>query len=142
MTETPKTFDLATFDSLTEAQEDGIDVHIEHPGTGEPLGITIRVAGPDSERQRKAYRRLGEKRLRAGRKKLTTEEMEEDAFELLARSLISWTFAPGVTIGGEVPAFDVDAAKGLFRRFPWIREQVDMAAGSRAGFLKSSPPTS
>jgi len=137
MTDTPKTLDLATFDSLTEAQEDGIDVHIEHPGTGEPIGITIRVAGPDSERQRKAYRRLADARLRAGRKKVTPESLEDDALTLLARSLISWKFAPGVTIGGDVPEFGVDEAKALFLRFPFIREQVDAAAGSRAGFLKT-----
>lgn len=137
-TAAPSGFDLASLDALTAAQEDGIDVPIEHPVSGDPLGITIRVAGPDSQRQRKAYRRMLDARMRSGKRRIEPEEAEGETLLYLARTLIGWTFSSGVTIDGEVPEFSVDAAVSLFRRFPFIREQIDAAAASRAGFSKTS----
>lgn len=137
--ETPeekKPINLASFDGLKTAQEEGIDVDIETP-TGEPIGLTIRVAGPDSKRQRNAARKLQEARLRGSKRRLKADDMEKEALELISASVISWKFAPGVTIDGEVPECNLENVKALFDRFPFIREQIDNVASSRAGFSKA-----
>jgi hypothetical protein len=43
--------DLSRFDALQVAQEAGLEVEIKDPN-GKKMGITIRIAGPDSTRQR------------------------------------------------------------------------------------------
>ena len=37
------TTDLSEFDGLSRAQEEGLDVQIFHPKTGEDLGIIIKI---------------------------------------------------------------------------------------------------
>ena len=79
-THSADSFDIGSFDALTKAQDDGIDVPIVHPVTREPIGLTIRVAGPDSERQRAARRMITNARLQTRSMKLpTAEELEEVA---------------------------------------------------------------
>lgn len=126
--------DLSKFDGLTEAQEKGIAIPILTP-TGEPTGIVITVAGPDSDRQRKAVQKQVDERLRRrSNKPMTAAEMSESAVRMLASSVVGWN---NVQIGEDTIPFSVDAAVSLFQRFPWIREQVDAVAGDRASFLKS-----
>ena len=49
--------DLAQFDTLAQAQEEGIDVPIKAPD-GSDTDIVIRVAGTDSTRVRKARQKI------------------------------------------------------------------------------------
>ncbi|MDF2797514.1 MAG: hypothetical protein K0R85_258 [Devosia sp.] len=126
--------DLSAFDGLAQAQEDGIDVPITHPSTGDELGIVIRVAGPDSSRQRKAVQKQIDARLRRrSTQPMTAEEITESSLRTLAHSVISWNSV--VIDGADVPC-TYENAIALFQRFPFIREQVDSAAGNRAGFLQ------
>src|SRR5690606_31293270 len=132
MTQTKSTaqIDLAAFDGLAEAQEEGIEVAILHPGTGEDLGIVIRVAGPDSARQRQAREQQVDRRLRKrSAKPLSAGELADAARRTLAAAVIGWN---RVVIDGKEIPFSTEAAVALFQRFPWIQEQVDQAAGSRA----------
>lgn len=127
--------DLASFDGLSKAQEDGIDVPILHPTTGEEIGIVIRVCGPDSERQRKAVQKQVDDRLRRrSAKPMTGAEVTEAGVRTVVACVLGWNHV--VLDGRDVP-FSVDNAVSLFQRFPWIFEQVNMAAGDRASFLKS-----
>jgi hypothetical protein len=130
---TPKAFDLADFDSLISSQEEGLDVEIVHPKTREPLGISIRIAGPDSKRQQDAVNRQIDARLRTqSAEPLTAEETRENNLRLLASSVITWS---GVVLDGKPLDSTIDNAVLVFRRFPFIKEQVDAKAGNRAAFL-------
>lgn len=132
---TDKTLDLSRFDSLTKAQEDGIDVQINGPD-GKPLGFTIKVAGPDSARQKAAQQAMVDERLqRQVATPPTAEEIDTSSRKLLASSTMGWD---EFELDGAPYQFSVENAAALYERFPFIREQVDRAAGNRARFLAPS----
>lgn len=126
--------DLSSFADLTKAQDDGIDVHILDP-RGNETDIVIRVAGPDSERQRRARAQVNNERLRSGRNKpLTTAEVEQMNIRVAVASVISWQ---NVTENGAPVEFSAEAATDIFKRYPFILEQINDAIGDRAGFIKT-----
>lgn len=128
--------DLSTFANLSDAQDDGIDVDIRHPSTDEELGIKIRVAGPDSARQKRARNAVNNERMRLSRnKRPTASELEDDALRITASSIISWS---GVEENGVAVELTKDNAIDILTRYPFIRDQVFAAAGDRASFLKTS----
>ncbi len=134
-TKTDKINDLAAFDGLKEAQEAGIDVEIKDP-KGKPIGISIKVAGPDSERQRKAIKALTDQRINS--EDLTTataDDFENNTIKILAASIISWS--PIVLDGADLPCTEENAIR-LFSRFAFIRDQIEKKAGRRAGFMTPS----
>lgn len=127
--------DLSEFSNLAQVQEDGIDVSILHPKTGESLGITIKVAGPDSDRQKKARRAVQTERLNMSRnKRPTVPELEADGLKVTVASIISWD---GVVDGGQSIDLTPENATTILTKYPFIREQLDAAVGDRAGFIKS-----
>jgi hypothetical protein len=131
--------DLAKFgEELKQSQEDGIEVVIKHPESGEPIGLKVLVAGPDSERQRKARQRAQNARIRARRMTpLSAAEQETETAKILGESTISWEWSNGLTFNGAVPDLDVETAASLYRKLPFVREQIDMAAADRGGFTKA-----
>ena len=142
--------DLASLDTGAAANS-GTDVVLRHPTTGEDTDIIIRVLGRDSDTFRKIETQQQRKRLdkMAKTKKMSSvslEEVDEDAITLLAACTVGWT---NVALNGEELPFSVNNAAMIYKRFMWIREQVDMAIGDRANFMtpgrtasSSSPGTS
>lgn len=135
MTDKDMAFDLSAFDGLTAAQEEGIDVTINGPD-GTPLSppVVITIAGPDSERQKAAQRKQADIRLRRRQRTMSAKEAEEAGLDILAASIIAWT---PFKVGGKVLELTKDNAKMVLQRYPFIQEQLDLAAGDRAGFIKS-----
>jgi hypothetical protein len=128
--------DLATLD-IGPKQEEGVDVPIRHFKTGEPIGLTIRVAGYDSERVKKARRREADEAVDDRRRKFKAAQAEESGLNIIAATVVSWRFDKDVTIDGKQPACTPEEVKRLFRRFPWMAEQCEAVAGDRAAFLPS-----
>lgn len=127
--------DLSEFDGLAAAQEEGIEIKIVHPKTGEEMGITIRVAGPESDRQKKARNRLVNDRLTKNRnRRVTAAELEQDALKVSAASILGWE---NIQVKGKEFEFNLENAETLLRSYPFIREQVDSAINDRALFMKS-----
>lgn len=129
----PVAFDLGSFSDLAEAQEIGTEVKITHPGTGEPLGITMQVAGPDSKRQKAATALIIAERAELRLRKITAARLEDESVRIAAASIISWT---GVMEAGKNIDYSPSAALGLLTRYPFIREQIVSYSGDRANFLK------
>lgn len=131
-------FDLSAFDGLVEAQEAGVDVEILSPD-GKPLGpdgFRIRIAGIDSKRFRSIRREfINDDIERQSTADLTPEEQDERQIRTLARCTLSWTT---VKLGGEEIACTESNARMLYRRFPFIRDQVEMKAGRRSAFMTRS----
>ena len=128
-------FDLAAFDDLKAAQEEGISVEILHPGTGEPLGPVIVVAGPDSSYARKADRLMTTRRLRGRKMKtITADELREEGLKKLATCVLSWA---GISDGGKEMECNFENALLVFERHPFIAEQVAEVAAERAAFFTS-----
>lgn len=129
---TQETVDLNSLDIVAAAGA-GAEIAILHPVTGKELGITITVIGADSERYRKNLRSLASGRLnRKNRKPMDVEEAEEEGLDLLAKATLGWK---GVVVDGAEIPFSKDEAKKLYRRFPWVKEQVDAAIVDRGNFL-------
>lgn len=128
------TVDLDVFSNLAAVQEEGIDVDIMGPD-GEPLGWTIRMAGPDSERARRAERRMINGRL--GIRKPTAESIEDEVLQGIAEMTISWT--PVILFGADLPC-TVENAKKVYSTpsLRFVFDQINIAAGDRARFFSLS----
>jgi hypothetical protein len=127
-------FDLNDLSGLSAAQEAGIDVSITHPKTGEPLGIVIKVVGPDSKKQAKARTAVLNDRVEKKIRKITADRLTEEATNMVANSILSWS---GVEIDGAAVQFSVENAVMVFTRWPFIREQVQSVSDDRANFIKT-----
>lgn len=135
-TTTGDVFDLSALDAVQAAAEEGAVCQIIHPVTEEPIpGMTIRVAGRESARFKKAQQILQNRLLKARRAARPTAEMLEDqACELLARVTLSWG---GFMVDGEQLECTVENAIMVYKRFPTIREQVDAFVNDLSNFTKS-----
>ena len=128
------TFDLAKLDTAKVAEE-GAELRVAHPTTGEDLGITITLIGTDS----KTFRDISKSRATASLKKKTREidldQNESDAVELLAKCTKDWS---GITENGKAIAFSYDNAVQLYTKYLWLREQIDRFMADRSNFLPSA----
>lgn len=126
------TFDLSNYEASADAQEAGLAVELLDPSTGEPVGATITVCGPDSRRARKARQAAIQAVLdgKPGRD-LGDADMIEVGTQMLARCVLSWT---GLRWGGKDMECTVENALSVFGRFPWIEAQIDRKASDRRNF--------
>lgn len=136
--------DLSAFDKVIEAQELGLDVPILHMDGKTPLGWSIRVSGPDSDRTRNARAKLQEEVVaRQSVEPLTFDERQEQSCRFLSRTSI------GISAEKLHPMLDgkpVETSEAgfyaLYKRFSFIREQVEMRGVRREDFLEVlSPPS-
>lgn len=138
-----KHVDLSSLDTSRGAEQ-GFTVALTSPGTGEPLDIEIDVMGADSDQYKDRSRDIQRRRQKAMEKarKLTfasPEEVEADVVELLVAVTTGWR---NVEEGGKAVPFSGNAARELYRKYDWIREQVDAAINDRANFLpKAAKPS-
>lgn len=128
------TFDLATLDTSKVAEE-GAVLRVKHPVTGEHIGFEITLIGTDS----KTFRDISKSRATASLKKKSREidldQNESDSVELLAKCTKGWTGAS--ESGKEIP-FDFDNAVYFYKKYLWLREQVDQFMADRSNFLPSA----
>jgi len=127
--------DLSRFDAMQAAQEAGLDVDVKDP-TGKKIGFTIKVAGPDSARQRKAIEKLAAERMASDDPTpLTAQELYDRQTKGLASSTISWS---PFKVDGALLECTEENAYAIYNRFPFIRDQVAERAGRRSAFFTSS----
>ena len=128
------TFDLAKLDTAKVAEE-GAELRVAHPTTGEDLGITITLIGTDS----KTFRDISKIRATMALKKKTREidldQDELDFIELLARCTKGWS---GMTENGKDIPFNHENAVELYTKYLWMRDQVDRFIVDRSNFLPSA----
>lgn len=129
--------ELSSLDALAKKQEEGTELRVKHPVTGEALGITLRVLGYESDTIRKLQRRQINQRLKNQRKRVTAEDIEANSREVQVAAIVGWTFAEGVTLDGGVPDFTAENVERLLKRFPFIARQVDELADDASAFLES-----
>jgi hypothetical protein len=129
--------DLATLDASTE----GAIMTVRHPATDEVLlddkgnPITITLVGIDHPTYRKAQRQALDRRLAKGnRSKLTAAGIEEDSIDVAVRCTTAWS---GITVDGKALPCSAENARTVYKRLPWLFEQVDKFVGDRANFLKA-----
>ena len=128
--------DLAELD-LTKAANVGAWVDILHPVTGEALDIKILVIGKDSDK----FRELEEKHQRESLEAAKRTQKLEDRIAaakaqgeaLLVACTVQWQH---VELDGVELDCTPENVRKVYSRFTWLRDQVDVAIGTRANFLK------
>ena len=134
-----KRVDLSQLDSV-EAHNAGIDVELFSPRDGTPLDMFITVLGKDSDKfnevttaqNRARIQQAQQGGFRPGRGPVNTGERE--GLELLAACTIGWK---NIELDGEMLPFTTANAVKLYKRFPWIKEAIDIAIGDRALFMQA-----
>lgn len=141
-TEEMTAFDPDSIDMQKGAAE-GARLDLLHPGTGAATGAWLQLLGVDSDayvaRQRALQRGRLARLVVARRIKLTPEELEAEALDLLVTATTGWG---GLTAGGQPLNWSPAAARDLYTRHRWIREQADEFIGDRANFLPKSASSS
>jgi hypothetical protein len=135
--------DLSKLDT-TVAAEEGAELQLRNPiddsvlrdeKSGDP--VVIMVVGTDSKEYMRVThaiqnRRLGKRLGKGSRPKMTAEELEADALELLVASTKGWKH---IVVDGAELAYSEKNVRTLYQRFPWIKEQVDEFIADRTNFL-------
>jgi hypothetical protein len=116
-------------------QDRGVWFDLADPVTGEPTGIRIKVAGPDSEIQNRARLRLSDDLSEAADAEghVTAETRERLRLDSLARCVLDWEVSEE---GQTVPLSHVNILR-LLKAGMWVQAQVDAFASDRAAFRKS-----
>lgn len=130
--------DLAKFNGMAKAFDEGVEIEIRHPATNEPLGLKVRVASYQSERVKKVQRKLANAAIRDQkrnpRKTATIEETEEKAFEIVAAAVLSWD---GFERNEETLECTPENVLSVVEdpNLWFISEQIDKAADDQVAFF-------
>lgn len=129
---------------LRTLADNGIDVHIYHPGTKEPLyddkenPMIIRVAGSDSAIFKTALNaRIRQAALNKKKKEdVNIEDMERKGAELIAKATLGWQ---NIQFDGKHLPFSYQAALNLYSdpEWSWIKDQLDAAMADRSELFKA-----
>lgn len=116
-----------------EDQDRGLWFDLMDPLTGEPTGIRLRLAGPDSATQARARLRMVDELAEAADDdgRVSAEAREKCRLNSLARCVLGWE----VSEAGEPVPFTHANILRLLRAAAWVHQQVDAMAGNRAAFL-------
>lgn len=126
--------DLSGFDAAIQAQEEGILVPIKGMDGKTDLGLSIRVAGPDSDRARQAQQELSDELIAEEKLNLSAGEIVERSIRYVAKITLGWE--PAIKMDGKEMAYSEANAVKLYTKYNFIYEQVNKAAGNRANFTK------
>ena len=125
-------------------EEDGTDMQIVHPGTGEPLfdevkdeetgkitsePVTLRLVGQDSDIFKKVQNRITNKRSKMRPGQLTAERLSADTLQIVEACTVGWS--GNLVLNGEQPT----VAKEIYQGRKWIKEQAEQYIYDRANYL-------
>ncbi|MDX0979629.1 hypothetical protein GOE03_27015 [Sinorhizobium medicae] len=130
--------DLSGLEALVQSQEEGIEIDLLNE-QAKPIGLKIRVVGPDSDRMQKAVRDVAAEFAKAAAERESLGEARDDDSDarmvaILAKATMSWS--PNPKIGGSVVPFSEENVRNLYTKFRIIREQVEVRAVRRGSFTK------
>jgi hypothetical protein len=114
-------------------QDRGRELVVIDPFTGEPAGIRFRIAGPDSEVQRRARIAMMDELAEAAdaEGKVAAEQREAIRLNCLAKCVLLMEIEE--TAGAPLPMAHKNILRVL-RAGAWIQEQADAFAGDRRNF--------
>jgi len=133
--------DLKDFTPKSEV----VTVEVLHPATLEPLvnkdktPMTIELYAPYSKQYKSAQHEQQNKRLQRAQKarkggfSISSEELEKEGVELLAKVTKAWN----VTYEGESPELSVKKAVEVYTELFWLVEQINEAMADVVDFTKS-----
>jgi hypothetical protein len=133
--------DLRQFEA--KKAEDGAEMIVRNPLDGSPLlqddgePVVVILLGEDSSTFQKLQRKNTNERLRRnlggrGRLRVSMEEIESDALELLITCTVGWK---GMAWDGEEKDPTPKNIREAYTLFPWLREQAQEFIADRSNFL-------
>lgn len=122
--------DLNDIISDVADQDRGSELELRNPVTGEATGIKLRIAGPDSQTQRRARLYMQDGLIEAGQS-IDASGREKIALRMLAACVLSWE----IQQDGQPLPLTTRAAIQLLE-ISWVREQVDAFAADRSQYLQ------
>ncbi|MQU78392.1 hypothetical protein FB009_109161 [Sinorhizobium medicae] len=128
--------DLSGLEALVQSQEEGIEIDLLNE-QAKPIGLKIRVVGPDSDRMQKAVRDVAAEFAKAAAERESLgrdDDSDARMVAILAKATMSWS--PNPKIGGSVVPFSEENVRNLYTKFRIIREQVEVRAVRRGSFTK------
>ena len=112
----------------SDLHDEGAEVNITNPSTGEVSDVFIRVKGPDSKDFREAI-------LRMNRKGLDSDH--DSMVELLVDITIGWRgVVEDNSKGDKEVEFSKEVIKDVYERSPDVANQVMAFVGERQNFTK------
>ncbi len=124
-------FDLADYD-LGALAEAGAPLALRHPKTNEALPVRIWLQGEDAASYQMILRQQIDRHLADPKAERSALDLEEKLIERLAALTLRWE---NMVEKGEALPCTAEAARTLYRRHLWIREQVARFVEERANFL-------
>jgi hypothetical protein len=128
------TFDIESLDAIAGSEE-GTEVPIFNPKTGEKTGLTIRVKGAFASRFQELLSRQRKRDALRAKNPVARAMADEDddTSQLLADVTLGWD---GMVEKGKVIPFGKAEAERIYTAYPVIRGQVLAAALEVANFVK------
>jgi len=119
------------FDNAAD-QNRGQSLALLDPFTGQPTGMIFVVAGPDSDRARRARLALSDELAEMANEegRVSAEDREAARLNSLAALVLDWN---GVEEDGSAVTFSTSKLLKVLRVL-WVQEQVDAFAGDRRNF--------
>ena len=117
-------------------QERGAWFDLLDPVTGQPTGIRLKVAGPDSETQNRARLRLADDLtdVADAEGRVSAEARERARIDSLARCVLAWE----ISEDGQPVPFTHGNIVRLLKAAAWVQAQVDSFAPDRAAHRRTS----
>lgn len=115
-----------------QGQDTGRDFELVDPVTGQPVGITLRIAGPDSATQARARLQMVDDLAASADAdgKVTAAAREKARLNSLARCVLGWDVKED---GQPVPFTHANVLR-LLSAAQWVQIQIDAFASDRAAF--------
>jgi len=107
-----------------DTHDEGSEINITNPSTGEVSDVFIKVKGPDSRDFRSAIMRMNRK---------GTDSDEAAMIDLLVEITTGWR---GVVDGDKEVKFSKDVIREVYEKSPDVCSQVMAFVGERQNFMK------
>lgn len=120
------------------AKETLFDLDVEHPATGKPMGITIKVRSAGSEAAMAVVRQQTDAVLSKQQKRQFVDAamVEENELDQAVSYVASWDWGDN-TYGGKKPDSDPTTVKAILTKESWLYAQVVGAARKIANFTRA-----
>ena len=126
---------LTDYNSV-EGSNEGAVMTLVHPVSGVDTDAWIKVAGPDSKLAKQ--RRAQVQRMLRGKRNISDvdiDTLEKEALETRVALTLDWG---NIELeDGEVP-FSEENVREVYKKYPWVADQVDEFQGERSNFFTSS----
>jgi hypothetical protein len=125
--------DLSELSKLASDQDAGHWWDLLHPTNGDPVGIRVKLVGPDSDKARKARFRMEREFTKLQNRKNggTPEGREELMISFLFELVLEWE----VKEAGQVLPLTRENFTRLLKAGTWVRSQIDAFAGDRSPYF-------